>query len=94
MISYNVIKVFCPFSGVYYIYDCRLEIDCLLLCIGKFFMLTITVCTTPPQVATYQKAVKITVDGPRDARCKTSRPNYNVNLLCFTYRASACLSTL
>jgi len=40
---------------------------------GKFFMLTITVCTTPPQVATYQKAVKITVDGPRDPRCKTSK---------------------
>jgi len=35
-------------------------------------MLTITVCTTPPQVATYQKAIKVTVDGPRDPRCKTS----------------------
>ena len=34
-------------------------------------MLSITVCTTPPQVATYQRAVKITVDGPRDPRCKT-----------------------
>jgi len=35
-------------------------------------MLTITVCTTPPQVATYQRAIKVTVDGPRDPRCKTS----------------------
>jgi len=43
----------------------------VMLCTGKFFMLSITVCTTPPQVATYQRAVKITVDGPRDPRCKT-----------------------
>jgi len=44
----------------------------VLFVAGKFFMLTITVCTTPPQVATYQRAIKITVDGPRDPRCKTS----------------------
>ncbi|XP_035266155.1 runt-related transcription factor 1-like isoform X1 [Anguilla anguilla] len=35
---------------------------------GKSFSLTITVFTTPPQVATYQCAIKITVDGPREPR--------------------------
>ncbi|KAI5642061.1 runt domain-containing protein [Phthorimaea operculella] len=28
--------------------------------------------TTPPQVATYLKAIKVTVDGPREPRSKTS----------------------
>lgn len=37
---------------------------------GKSFSLTITVFTTPPQVATYQCAIKITVDGPREPRRK------------------------
>ncbi|XP_066561875.1 runt-related transcription factor 1 isoform X2 [Amia ocellicauda] len=32
---------------------------------GKSFTLTITVFTNPPQVATYHRAIKITVDGPR-----------------------------
>ncbi|KAI1885144.1 hypothetical protein AGOR_G00217170 [Albula goreensis] len=35
---------------------------------GKSFTLTITVFTNPPQVATYQRAIKITVDGPREPR--------------------------
>ncbi|KAJ0174567.1 hypothetical protein K1T71_009675 [Dendrolimus kikuchii] len=39
---------------------------------GKYFSLTITVSTNPPQVATYQKAIKVTVDGPREPRSKTS----------------------
>ncbi|XP_011497023.1 PREDICTED: runt-related transcription factor 1-like [Ceratosolen solmsi marchali] len=39
---------------------------------GKSFTLTITVSTTPPQVATYAKAIKVTVDGPREPRSKTS----------------------
>ncbi|XP_061940728.1 protein lozenge-like isoform X10 [Apis cerana] len=38
---------------------------------GKSFTLTITVSTTPPQVATYTKAIKVTVDGPREPRSKT-----------------------
>ncbi|PBC27795.1 Protein lozenge [Apis cerana cerana] len=37
----------------------------------KSFTLTITVSTTPPQVATYTKAIKVTVDGPREPRSKT-----------------------
>jgi len=35
---------------------------------GKSFSLTITVATSPPMVATYQKAIKVTVDGPREPR--------------------------
>ncbi|CAM2096928.1 unnamed protein product [Caretta caretta] len=35
---------------------------------GKSFTLTITVFTNPPQVATYHRAIKITVDGPREPR--------------------------
>nr|XP_022907716.1 runt-related transcription factor 3 isoform X1 [Onthophagus taurus]XP_022907717.1 runt-related transcription factor 3 isoform X1 [Onthophagus taurus] len=38
---------------------------------GKSFTLTITVSTQPPQVATYNKAIKVTVDGPREPRSKT-----------------------
>ncbi|CDW52985.1 Runt domain containing protein [Trichuris trichiura] len=35
---------------------------------GKMFTLTIIVHTWPPQVTTYDKAIKITVDGPRGSR--------------------------
>jgi hypothetical protein len=35
---------------------------------GKSFSLTIIVSTNPPLVATYQKAIKVTVDGPREPR--------------------------
>ncbi|CAG9827349.1 unnamed protein product [Diabrotica balteata] len=39
---------------------------------GKSFSITITISTSPPQVATYNKAIKVTVDGPREPRSKTS----------------------
>ncbi|XP_010773929.1 runt-related transcription factor 3 isoform X5 [Notothenia coriiceps] len=38
---------------------------------GKSFTLTITVFTGPPQVATYHRAIKVTVDGPREPRSST-----------------------
>ncbi|XP_022247305.1 uncharacterized protein LOC106463575 [Limulus polyphemus] len=38
---------------------------------GKSLTLTITLSTSPPQVATYSKAIKVTVDGPREPRSKT-----------------------
>ncbi|XP_018332340.1 runt-related transcription factor 1-like [Agrilus planipennis] len=38
---------------------------------GKSFTLTIIMSTSPPQVATYNKAIKVTVDGPREPRSKT-----------------------
>jgi hypothetical protein len=40
---------------------------------GKSFTITIAVYTHPPQIALYQKAIKVTVDGPRDPRSKTSK---------------------
>ncbi|RWS14965.1 runt-like protein [Dinothrombium tinctorium] len=39
---------------------------------GKSFTLTITVSTNPPQVTTYAKAIKVTVDGPREPRSKSN----------------------
>jgi len=40
---------------------------------GKRFTLTISLSTCPPQVATYQRAIKVTVDGPREPRSKLSK---------------------
>ena len=40
---------------------------------GKSFTLTITVFTGPPQVATYHRAIKVTVDGPREPRSEYTR---------------------
>ena len=40
---------------------------------GKSFTLSIMVATNPPQITTYNKAIKVTVDGPREARSKTSK---------------------
>ncbi|XP_018100215.2 RUNX family transcription factor 3 L homeolog isoform X1 [Xenopus laevis] len=40
---------------------------------GKSFTLTITIFTSPTQVATYHRAIKVTVDGPREPR-KTHSP--------------------
>ncbi|XP_017319631.1 runt-related transcription factor 3 isoform X1 [Ictalurus punctatus] len=41
---------------------------------GKSFTLTITVFTGPPQVATYHRAIKVTVDGPREPRRHRVKP--------------------
>lgn len=41
---------------------------------GKSFSLTITVATRPPIVATYNKAIKVTVDGPREPRRHNQQP--------------------
>uniref|UniRef100_A0A452QHJ5 Runt domain-containing protein n=1 Tax=Ursus americanus TaxID=9643 RepID=A0A452QHJ5_URSAM len=40
---------------------------------GKSFTLTITVFTNPTQVATYHRAIKVTVDGPREPRRKCQK---------------------
>ncbi|XP_051780400.1 RUNX family transcription factor 2a isoform X3 [Erpetoichthys calabaricus] len=42
---------------------------------GKSFTLTITVFTNPPQVATYHRAIKVTVDGPREPRHPRQAPS-------------------
>uniref|UniRef100_A0A8C5T4E8 Runt-related transcription factor n=2 Tax=Malurus TaxID=55806 RepID=A0A8C5T4E8_9PASS len=48
---------------------------------GKSFTLTITVFTNPPQVATYHRAIKITVDGPREPRSKVLKAGVNRPLI-------------
>lgn len=53
--------------------------------IGKSFTLTITVSTSPPQVTTYTKAIKVTVDGPREPRsknCKFFFKNFDSSFFC------------
>lgn len=42
---------------------------------GKSFSLTLTVATNPPLVATYNKAIKVTVDGPREPRRHNQQAN-------------------
>ncbi|XP_070168552.1 segmentation protein Runt [Polyergus mexicanus] len=39
---------------------------------GKSFSLTIQISSMPHQVATYSKAIKVTVDGPREPRSKAN----------------------
>lgn len=39
---------------------------------GKSFSITIMISTVPYQVASYTKAIKVTVDGPREPRTKSS----------------------
>lgn len=40
---------------------------------GKSFSITITISSYPSQIATYTKAIKVTVDGPREPRSKQSK---------------------
>ncbi|XP_060872874.1 protein lozenge-like isoform X2 [Metopolophium dirhodum] len=44
---------------------------------GKSFTLTIMLNSCPPQVATYSKAIKVTVDGPREPRSKTRNQGFH-----------------
>ncbi|XP_017759849.1 PREDICTED: segmentation protein Runt [Eufriesea mexicana] len=48
---------------------------------GKSFSLTIQISTVPFQVATYTKAIKVTVDGPREPRSKSMNPWVDVAYL-------------
>ncbi|KDR23058.1 Runt-related transcription factor 1 [Zootermopsis nevadensis] len=50
----------------------RRLISLMMEAAGKSFTLTITVSSSPPQMATYNKAIKVTVDGPREPRSKTN----------------------
>ncbi|XP_075930798.1 runt-related transcription factor 3-like isoform X3 [Petromyzon marinus] len=55
---------------------------------GKSFTLTITVFTSPPQVATYHRAIKVTVDGPREPRRHRQRLEDAGKALSFSERLS------
>ncbi|XP_041461369.1 runt-related transcription factor 3-like [Lytechinus variegatus] len=59
---------------------------------GKSFTLSIFVCTNPPQIATCNSAIKVTVDGPRPKRPK-SKPDHEprcVSSLIDTSHAHSC----
>lgn len=49
---------------------------------GKSFTLTITIATYPVQIASYTKAIKVTVDGPREPRSKQSK-FFSLLFFCF-----------
>ncbi|XP_067840581.1 RUNX family transcription factor 2a isoform X3 [Heptranchias perlo] len=55
---------------------------------GKSFTLTITVFTNPPQVATYHRAIKVTVDGPREPRRHRQKPDDQPKVGLFSERLS------
>ncbi|XP_048386903.1 RUNX family transcription factor 2a isoform X2 [Stegostoma tigrinum] len=55
---------------------------------GKSFTLTITVFTNPPQVATYHRAIKVTVDGPREPRRHRQKPEDQTKVGLFSERLS------
>ncbi|XP_072355172.1 runt-related transcription factor 2-like isoform X3 [Scyliorhinus torazame] len=55
---------------------------------GKSFTLTITVFTNPPQVATYHRAIKVTVDGPREPRRHRQKPEDQPKVGLFSERLS------
>lgn len=44
---------------------------------GKSFSLSIILSTNPIQIATYNKAIKVTVDGPREPRSKVRHPGFH-----------------
>lgn len=64
-----------PISYILKIFICitTMLVYFFVFVLGKSFTITITVSTSPPQVATYGKAIKVTVDGPREPRSKTSK---------------------
>lgn len=49
----------------------------LFLVPGKSFSLTIVISTIPIQVASYMKAIKVTVDGPREPRSKMRHQGFH-----------------
>ncbi|XP_053948857.1 segmentation protein Runt [Anastrepha ludens] len=44
---------------------------------GKSFTLSIVISTNPIQIATYNKAIKVTVDGPREPRSKVRHQGFH-----------------
>lgn len=64
------------------------------LYLGKSFTLSIIVSSTPVQVTTYNKAIKVTVDGPREPRTKSRKwfiiylPRCMINVKCLRMRHS------
>uniref|UniRef100_A0A3B3ZAV5 Runt domain-containing protein n=1 Tax=Periophthalmus magnuspinnatus TaxID=409849 RepID=A0A3B3ZAV5_9GOBI len=57
---------------------------------GKSFTLSINVLTTPPQIATLQRAIKVTVDGPRLPRRQRQREGRSALVRVPHGRSSEC----
>ncbi|XP_050298673.1 runt-related transcription factor 3-like isoform X2 [Anthonomus grandis grandis] len=60
---------------------------------GKSFDLTITIFCSPPIVATYQKAIKVTVDGPREPRSKSVNHGHSYSLSSLSMKGSFPVDT-
>uniref|UniRef100_A0A1A9ZRJ6 Runt domain-containing protein n=1 Tax=Glossina pallidipes TaxID=7398 RepID=A0A1A9ZRJ6_GLOPL len=56
---------------------CLLVVSTSCQHLGKSFTLSIIISTNPIQVATYNKAIKVTVDGPREPRSKVRHPGFH-----------------
>jgi len=63
------------------------------LAVGKRFNLVISISSHPPQIAVYRNAIKVTADGPREPRVKTSKlpAAESSQLLSSLTRLSVCL---
>ena len=67
---------------------------------GKSFSITIAISSLPHQIATYSKAIKVTVDGPREPRTKSSKFTFSLlfllhftkdkNSYLFSFQITAC----
>nr|XP_057920493.1 runt-related transcription factor 3-like [Doryrhamphus excisus] len=57
---------------------------------GKSFTLSINVLTTPPQVATLHRAIKVTVDGPRLPRRQRQKEAEALRLSSCRFASSDC----
>ena len=55
----------------------KYDVCCYFSSTGKKFTLSIIVKSSPPQIGTYPNAIKVTVDGPRDPRTKSSKLKVN-----------------
>ena len=57
----------------------HIELNFSLIFAGKSFTLSIIVSSSPIQVTTYNKAIKVTVDGPREPRTKSRKLHFFLN---------------
>ena len=61
-----------PLAKIRFVVTTKKKLNLIFVLSGKSFNLTISISTSPPQVAVYYKCIKVTVDGPREPRSKTS----------------------
>ncbi|KAK9507092.1 hypothetical protein O3M35_008908 [Rhynocoris fuscipes] len=81
-VPFNMLKLIIQLrlSGTYQIILSDNDIkpkELCMVCNCKSFTLSIIVNSCPPQIATYNKAIKVTVDGPREPRSKTRHQSFH-----------------